>query len=339
MRRVFMDYGSAMPVDQRVIEAMMPYFGQEFGNPSSMHSIGRHAKSLIEEARTKVAQLIGAENEKSIIFTSGGTESNNLALRGIAYRNRDKGNHIITTTIEHMSVLNTCKYLQKNGFDISYIPVDKDGIVDLEKLKSEINSKTILISVMYANGEIGTIEPIKEIGEIASEKNIYFHVDGVAACGKIPIDVEKDHIDLLTISSNDFYGPKGTGALYVKRGVKIQPIILGGGQEMGMRSGSENVPNIVGMGKAAEIADKEMKEEGKRLTKLRDRLIDNVLKNIEYSYLTGHRTKRLPNTASFRFSYIEGESIILSLDTMGIAASTGSACTSKTLEPSHVLIA
>jgi len=237
-----------------------------------------------------------------------------------------------------MSVMNPLKDLQKSGFEITHIPVDRDGLVSAEQIKNTITDKTILISVMYANGEVGTVQPIKEIGEIASDKKILFHVDGTAAVGKVPVNVEDEHIDLLSISSNDMGGPKGAGALYIKQGVRIMPFMLGGGQEFGMRSGSENIPFIVGMGKAAELARKEMVDEGAHLIRLRDRLIDNLLK-IEYSYLTGHRTKRLPNNASFRFSFIEGESIILQLNDMGITASTGSACSTKTLEPSHVLIA
>lgn len=333
-----MDYGSASPVDARVLEAMMPYFDKEVGNPSSLHSPGRKAKRELEAARTKVANLVTAPNPKSIIFTSCATESNNLALRGAALRYKDKGNHIITTSVEHMSVMNTLKDLQRSGFEVTYIPVDKDGLADAEKIKNAITEKTILISVQFANGEVGTVQPIREIGEIASDKKILFHVDGTTACGKVPVDVEKEHIDLLTISSNDMYGPKGAGALYVKQGVRILPFMLGGGQEFGMRSGSENIPGIVGMGKAAELAIAEMVDNGALLIRMRDRLMDNILKT-EYAYLTGHRTKRLPNNASFRFSFIEGESIILQLNDLGITASTGSACSTKTLEPSHVLIA
>jgi len=333
-----MDYGSASPVDKRVLEAMIQFFDTDVGNASSLHSAGRKAKRELENARKSVAMLIGATNPKSIIFTSCATESNNLALRGAAMRYKEKGNHIITTSIEHMSVMNTLKDLQRNGFEVTFLPVDKDGLVAPEQVKNAITDKTIIISVTYANGEIGTIQPIKEIGEIASDRKIIFHVDGTAACGKIPVDVEKDHIDLLTMSSNDLGGAKGTGALYMKQGVRVIPFMLGGGQEFGMRSGSENIPGIVGMGKAAEIAQKEMLDESARLLVLRDKLIDNILKT-EYTYLTGHRTKRLPNNASFRFSFIEGESIILQLNDLGITASTGSACSSKTLEPSHVLIA
>ena len=333
-----MDYGAGMPVDPRVLEAMKPYFTEAFGNPSSVHSFGQEAKKAVEEARKQVANLIGAETKDEIIFTSGATESNNLAIKGVAYRNKSKGNHLITSTIEHMSVINTFKSLQKEGFTITFIPVDKYGIIDLEALKKAITNQTTFISVMYANGEIGTIEPIKEIGEIAHEKGISFHVDAVAAEGQVPMNVVGEHIDLLTLSSNDLYGPKGVGALYIKSGTRIQPIIQGGGQEKGLRSGTEDVLGIVGMGKAAEIALKELSQESARLSKLRDRLIKEVLGNIPYSFLNGHPTKRLPNNANLRFSYIEGESLILSLDMEGVYVSSGSACTSKTLEPSHVLL-
>lgn len=337
-KQVYMDYGSASPVDSRVLEAMMPYFEKDIGNPSSLHLAGKKAKRELEAARGSVARLIGAASPNSIIFTSCATESTNLALRGAAMRYKDKGNHIITTSIEHMSVMNTLKDLTKSGFEITHIQVDKDGLVDPERIRDAITDKTILISVMYANGEIGTIQPIQEIGAIASEKKIMFHVDGTAAVGKLPVNVAEEHIDLLTISSNDMNGPKGVGALYNRQGVRLMPFMLGGGQEFGMRSGSENIPGIVGMGRAADIARNEMIAEGARLIKMRDRLIDNILK-LEYTYLTGHSTKRLPNNASFRFSFIEGESIILQLNDLGITASTGSACSSKTLEPSHVLIA
>lgn len=339
MRKVYMDHGAGMPLDSRVFEAMKPYFRENYGNPSSSHSFGNSARNAMESAREKVARLVAAEKPQEVIFTSGGTESNNLAIKGVAYRNREKGNHIITTAIEHISVINICKFLQKQGFEVSYVPVDNQGVVDLKKLEEAINDRTILISVMYANGEIGTIQPIREIGKLARENNIVFHVDAVAAAGKVPINVKEENIDLLSLSSNDMYGPKGVGALYIKKGTKIQPIIQGGGQERGLRSGTENIPGIVGMGKAAEIAQKEMESEGKRLTALRDKLIKGVLDKIEYSFLNGHPTERLPNNANLRFSYIEGESLILGLDMYGVQVSSGSACTSKTLEPSHVLLA
>jgi len=334
-----MDHGAGMPLDSRVFEAMKPYFVENYGNPSSSHSFGNSARNAIAASREKVAQLVAAEKPLEVIFTSGGTESNNLAIKGVAYRNREKGNHIITTAIEHISVVNICKFLQKQGFEVSYVPVDKQGVVDLEKLEAAINDRTILISVMYANGEIGTIQPIREIGKVAHENQVIFHVDAVAAAGKVPINVKEEKIDLLSISSNDMYGPKGVGALYIKKGTKVQPIIQGGGQERGLRSGTENIPGIVGMGKAAEIAKREMEAEGKRLTRLRDKLIKDVLDKIDYSFLNGHPTERLPSNANLRFSYIEGESLILGLDMHGVQVSSGSACTSKTLDPSHVLLA
>jgi cysteine desulfurase len=334
-----MDNGAGMPLDHRVFEAMKPFFFENYGNPSSSHSFGNNSKIAMSIAREKIAQLVGAEKSREIIFTSGGTESNNMAIKGVAFRNKGKGNHIITTTIEHISVINICKYLQKQGFEITYVPVDKQGLVDLEKINEAINNKTILISIMYANGAIGTIQPISEIGKLAQENNVLFHVDAVAAIGKVPINVKEENIDLLSLSSNDMYGPKGVGALYIKKGTRTQPIIQGGGQEYGLRSGSENIPGIVGMGKSAELAQREMESESKRLIRLRDKLITGVLDKISHSFLNGHPTKRLPNNANLRFSYIEGESLILGLDMYGIQVSSGSACTSKTLQPSHELLA
>lgn len=339
MRRVYMDHAAGKPVDQRVLEAMSPFFGDQCGNPSSPHTWGNDARKAMEDARGKIVSLVGAKRAEEIFFTSGGTESNNIAIKGVAYRNKDKGNHIVTTAIEHMSVMNPCKALTKEGFEATFVPVDKYGIVDMSSLENAITDKTTLVSVMYANGEIGTIQPIKEIGEITHRKHAFLHVDAVAAAGQVPINVENENIDLMSISSNDMYGPRGIGALYVKTGTRIQPIIQGGGQERGLRSGTENIPGIVGMGKAAEIAQAEMKTEGERLIKVRDRLIKGLTENVPSSFLNGHPTKRLPNNASVRFSYIEGESLILSLDMLGVACSSGSACTSKTLEPSHVLLA
>jgi len=339
MRRVYMDHTAGMPVDPRVLEAMMPYFSQQYGNPSSLHSWGNEARKAMEDARAKIVTLIGAKRSEEIFFTSGGTESNNLAIKGVAYRNKDRGNHIVTTIIEHMSVMNPCKSLMKEGFNITYVPVDKYGVVDVQSLEKAITDKTILVSMMYANGEIGTIQPIKEIGEKTHRKGALLHVDAVAAAGQVPISVENENIDLMSISSNDMYGPRGAGALYVKTGTRIQPIIQGGGQERGLRSGTENIPALVGMGKAAEIVKAEMKTEGERLSQLRDKLIKGLLESIPSSFLNGHPTQRLPNNANVRFSFIEGESLILSLDMLGVACSSGSACTSKTLEPSHVLLA
>ncbi len=338
MRRIYLDHMSGMPIDKRVLDVMRPYLDTHYGNPSSTHGFGNEARQAIDDARNKVATLVGAET-KEILFTSGGTESNNLAIKGVAYRNKNKGNHIITSSIEHMSVINPCKDLSKQGFNVTYLPVDPYGTVDVEALKDAVTDKTILVSIMYANNEIGTIEPISEISEIVHDKGGLLHVDAVAAAGQIRIEVQKDNIDLLSLSSNDLYGPRGTGALYVKTRTRIQPIVLGGGQERGIRSGTENVVGIAGMGAAAELATSEIPLEVARLTKLRDRFIQELLESIPKSYLNGHPTKRLPNNVNIRFSYIEGESLLLSLDMEGVAASSGSACTSKTLEPSHVLLA
>lgn len=337
--QVYLDYSAGTPTRKEVLQEMLPYFTEKFGNPSSLHSYGIESKKAIEDARKKVASLINAKKEQEIIFTSSATESNNLALKGIAFRNKDKGNHIITSVIEHKSILNICKYLEKNGFKITYLPVDKYGFINIENLKKEVSKETILVSIQYANGEVGTIQNIKEIGDFLKDKEIYFHVDATASIGKVPCDVEKEFIDLLTISSNDIYGPRGISSLYIKDLTNIEPIFQGGGQERGIRSGTENVPAIVGFGKACELAKKEMEEETKKLTNLRDKLINGILQNIKYSFLNGHPTKRLPNNANLRFNFIEGESLILNLDFLGIYTSTSSACTSKTLEPSHVLIA
>jgi cysteine desulfurase len=327
-----------MPVDPRVIAYATPYLSEKLGNPSSLHSVGLEAKQAVEDARGKVAALIHAENENTIFFTGGATEANNLAIRGTAHRNIAQGKAVVASAIEHMSVLNPMKDLQKNGFTFTVVPVDTTGLVDLKKLESILNKNTTVTSIMYANNEIGTIEPIREISQIVHEKGVYLHVDATAAAGRIPVDVQKDGIDLLTISSNDLYGPQGAGALYVKPGVKIQSVLFGGGQERGYRSGTENVFAIVGMGEAARIAREEMQAESTRLLPIRDALISELL-TIDHSYLTGHRTLRLPHHVSVRFSFIEGESILLSMDMHNIQVSTGSACSSKTLEPSHVLLA
>jgi cysteine desulfurase len=338
-KKIYMDHVAGKPVDPRVIEAIMPFIKDFYGNPSSIHSFGHGPKKALEEARAKIAKLINAEKHESIIFTSGATESNNLAIKGVAYRNMDKGKHVIASSIEHMSVINPCKYLKTIGFDVTFLPVDKYGLVDLDSLERELREETVLVSIQYANSEIGTVQPIREISQIVHRKNAYLHVDATAANGQIPIDVQKDGIDLLTLSSNDMYGPRGVGALYIRSGVHIEPIIHGGGQERGLRSGTENVPGIVGFGKAAEIAVNEMQAESERLSRLRDKLIKGLLEAIPYAFLNGHPTNRLPDNAAVRFSFIEGESILLSLDMMGVAVSSGSACTAKTLEPSHVLLA
>ena len=330
----YLDYVSGCPVDERVVEAMLPYFKHP-GNPSSIHSVGLEARNAMEEAREKVASLINAD-QSEIVFTSGATEANNLALIGYAMRNKNKGKHIVVSSIEHISIINCAKFLQKNGFEVSYAPVDEYGKVKLEELENLIRDDTILVSIQHANPEIGTIQDIRKIKDAVGDKTL--HVDATASLGKIEVDVEKLGVDMLTISSNDIYGPRGVGALYMRKGVRVNPIILGGGQERGLRGGTENVASIVGFGRAAEITLEEWKSEAERLRKMRDRLIDGLLK-IEETYLNGHPKDRLPNNASVRFSYIEGESIILSLDMEGIQASTGSACTSKTLQPSHVLMA
>lgn len=338
MDRIYLDHASSMPIEPRVLDFAIKYLEGNLGNPFSLHSAGLEGKQVLEDARSNVAKLINAEKEDSIIFTGSATEANNLAIRGTAQRNIAKGKEVVASAIEHISVINPMKELQKHEFNFNQVPVDSDGLVDLEKLKELITNNTTVTSIMFANNEVGTIEPIKEISEIVHDKGQYFHVDATAAAGRIPIDVQKYSIDLLTLSSNDLYGPKGAGALYVKPGVKLQPVVLGGGQERGLRSGTENIFAIAGMGEAARIANEEMASESKRLTKIRDKLIDKILK-IDDSYLTGHPTKRLPHHASFRFSFIEGESILLNLDMYNIQISTGSACSSKTLEPSHVLIA
>jgi cysteine desulfurase len=335
---IYLDYQSSKPVDRRVIDAMLPYFNEKFGNPSSLHAVGDVATEILESSRRTIGSFVGAKSDE-IIFTSGATESNNLAIIGYAMRNKNRGNHIVLAEIEHISIHNIAKYLEKNGFVISKIPVDQFGLVTIEKLGERINNKTILVSVGYANNEIGTIQNVAEIGALCRERNIAFHTDAVAAEGLLPLDVEKDKIDLMTLSSNDLYGPKGLGVLYVRDGIRINPLAIGGGQERGLRSGTENIPAIAGMQKAVEIIQKEMTEETRRFMKFRDRVIKEVLNSIPKCYLNGHPTNRLPNNVHFRFDGIEGESLLLSFKEKNIAVSTGSACSSKTLEPSHTLIA
>jgi len=338
MENIYLDNISSRPIDPGVLEFAKRFLEHNYGNPSSLHSLGLEAKRALEEARAKVAELINAENEHGIIFTGSATEANNLAIKGAALRNIGKGKEVAASAIEHISVINSMKDLQKNGFTFNLMPVDSNGIVDLEKLDEVITKNTTVVSIMYANNEIGTIEPIEEISKIVHEKGLYLHVDATAAAGFIQIDVQADGIDLLTLSSNDLYGPQGAGALYIKHGTKLQPLLLGGGQERGFRSGTENIFAIAGMGEAARIAKLKMTKEGNRLKKMRDRIIQEILK-IEGSHLTGHPTQRLPYHASFRFDHIEGESILLNMDMYNIQVSTGSACSSKTLEPSHVLLA
>jgi cysteine desulfurase len=338
MENIYLDHISSRPIDPGVLEFAKRFLEHDYGNPSSLHSLGLEAKRALEEARAKVAELINGENEKTIIFTGSATEANNLAIKGAALRNIGKGKEVAASAIEHISVINSMKELQKNGFILNLMPVDSNGIVDLKKLDEVITKSTTVTSIMYANNEIGTIEPIREISKIVHEKGLYLHVDATAAAGFIQIDVQADGIDLLTLSSNDLYGPQGAGALYIKPGIKLQPLLLGGGQERGFRSGTENLFSIAGMGEAARIARLEMAQESERLKVMRDRIIQEILK-IEGSHLTGHPTQRLPYHASFRFDHIEGESILLNMDMYSIQVSTGSACSSKTLEPSHVLLA
>lgn len=335
---IYMDNAATTPTKKEVLEEMMPFFSEKYGNPSSVYSLAQTSKVAVEKAREQVAKAIGAKKEE-IFFTAGGSEADNWAIKGIAYKNKKKGNHIITSKIEHHAVLHVCEYLEKKGFEVTYLDVDKDGIVDLEQLKSSIKDTTILITIMTANNEIGTIEPIEEIGKIAKENGVLFHTDAVQAMGNIKMDVKEMNIDLLSMSAHKVYGPKGVGALYIRRGVQLDSLITGGGQERNKRAGTENVPAIVGMGKAIELAYEDLEEHNNRLIGLRDSLIQKIEANIDEIKLNGHRTKRLPGNVNFSFKYIEGESLLLSLDMVGIAASSGSACTSGALDPSHVLLA
>jgi cysteine desulfurase len=337
MRRIYLDHAATTPTRPEVVKAVLPYFADAFGNHSSIYSYGREGKGAVEEARTRVANLIGARSEE-IVFTSGGTEADNFALKGAAYANERKGNHIITTSIEHHAVLEVCKFLGRRGFRITYLPVDKHGLVDPDDVRKAITDKTILISVMHANNEVGTIEPVERIGEIAGEAGVHFHSDAVQTVGHIPVDVDELRVDLLSISAHKFYGPKGVGALYVRKGTKLVSLMHGGEQEKRRRAGTENVPAIVGLGKAVELAGREMGEEAKRLAYLRDKLIKGLEEKIDHIRLNGHPTRRLPNNINISVDFVEGESLLLSLDLEGICASTGSACSSASLEPSHVLL-
>lgn len=339
MNGIYLDYQSASPVDPRVVQFAQRYLTEEFGNPSSLHSVGLRTRAALEEARSRVAELINAEDPSNIIFTGSTTESNNLAIRGTALRNAGKGKKVLTSAIEHISVHNPMKELQKSGFEMAVVPVDSTGLVNLAELEGMLTRDTTVTSIMYANNEIGTIQPVKEISEAVHDKGMYLHMDASAAVGRIPVDVQRDGIDLLSVSSNELYGPPGAAALYVKKGVKLQTVTPGGGQERGLRSGTENIFSIAGMGEAARLAGEELEAESARLRSIRDSLIEEVL-TVEESYLTGHPTRRLPHHASFRFSRIEGESILLTLDAMfNIQVATGSACSSRTLEPSHCLLA
>jgi len=342
---IYLDYAATTPVDPRVLRAMLPYFSEKFGNTMSLHFVGRQARLALEKSREKIASIIGAES-KEVIFTSSATESNNLALKGIAFANKNRGRHIIISPIEHPCIIESAKWLEKQGFKITKLKVDKYGLVDPRDVEKSITKDTILVSIIHASNEIGTIEPIEEIGRVIEKFNlknpnskIYFHTDAAQTFGKIPINVQKLKVDLLTASSHKIYGPKGAAILYIKEGTKIEPILHGGEQEMGIRSSTINVPAIVGFVRAAEICQKEMDRESKRLSKLRDILIDGILKSVPNSFLNGHPQKRLPNNINFSFDFVEGESIAIQLDLLGICVSTGSACSSAKLEPSYVLLA
>lgn len=338
MRRIYLDYAATTPTHPLVLKAMLPWFTDGFGNPSSIHSFGQEAKGAIEEAREKVARLVGAKSDE-IVFTGSGTEADNFAIKGVAYAKEHEGKHIITTAIEHHAVMETCKFLEKRGFKVTYLSVDRDGLVDLGEVKKAITDETILISVMHANNEIGTIEPIQEIARIAKDREICFHTDAVQTVGHLPVDVDELKVDLVSISAHKLCGPKGVGALYIRKGTKIVPFMHGGEQEHGRRASTQNVPGIVGFGKACQLAQEEMGQEKERLETLRDKLINGILNRIDHVHLNGHPTQRLPNNVNISLEFVEGESILLNLDLMGIAASTGSACSSSVLEASHVLLA
>lgn len=338
MKRIYMDYAATTPTHPEVEKAMKPYFQEIFGNPSSIHSCGQEAKTGVEAARLKLAGFLGAKAEE-IVFTSGGTESDNFAIKGVAFENESRGNHIIVSKIEHHAVLEPCHFLEKRGFNITLLPVDKHGMVDPDDVKKAITPKTILVSIMHASNEVGSIQPIAEIGKITRNAGIYFHTDAVQTVGHLPINVNELNVDLLSLSGHKFYGPKGIGAIFIRKGTRIMPFIHGGGQEEGRRGSTYNVPGIVGLGKAIEIAEREMNEEADRLIKYRDRLISGLSKKIEYLHLNGHPQKRLPNNINVTMDFVEGEATLLSLDLEGVCVSTGSACSSESLEPSHVLTA
>jgi len=336
-KKIYLDYAATTPVDSRAVKAMIPYFTEKFGNTASLHSFGQEAKDALRESRKIIADALGAK-QKEIIFTGSATESNNLALKGVAWANRNQGQHIIISPIEHPCIMESAKWLEKQGFKITKLKVNKYGLVDLDNLKKDIKKNTILVSVIHANHEIGTIQEISKIGKICREKGIYFHTDATQSFGKIPIDINKMNVDLLTANSHKMYGPKGAACLFVRQGIKIQPLLHGGGHEFSLRSSTVNLPAIVGFAQAAKICKKEMKKEANQSIKLRNKLIKGVLEKIPDSHLNGHPIKRLPNNANFWFSFVEGEAIVMELDSYGIAASTGSACSSSKLEPSHVLL-
>jgi cysteine desulfurase len=335
---IYLDHAATTPVDPRVVEAMLPYYTEKFGNPSSIHSLARESRRGLDNAREIVAQALNAQ-PREIVFTACGTESDNMALKGVAEANQDRGKHIITTAIEHEAILETCKYLEQRGFKVTYLPVDEYGTVDLRELEKAITPETILVSVMMANNEVGTIQPLAEIAEIVKGRGIYFHTDAVQAAGTLDVDVEKLGVDLLSLSGHKFYAPKGVGVLYVRQGTRLMPQMLGGGQERNRRSGTENVAQIVGLARGLELAYQERSTDNPRIQRLRDKLRDGLLETIPDTIPTGHPTNRLPNNASFCFKGVEGEQILLALDLNGVGASTGSACTSASSEPSHVLTA
>lgn len=338
MKRVYLDYAATTPVDPEVVKTMLPYFTEKFGNPSTIYACGQEAKAAIEAARTKVAQLIGARDEE-IVFTGGGTEADNFAIKGTAYANKNKGNHIITNVIEHHAVLETCHFLETLGYKVTYLPVDSYGLVSPDDVRKAITPRTILITIMMANNEIGTIQPIAEIGKMAKEAGVYFHTDAVQTACHIPTNVNELGVDMLAMSAHKFYGPKGVGALYIRKGTKLLSFMHGGGQERSRRASTENVPGIVGMGRAVELAMAEMDEEAKRITRLRDKLIKGLFDRIDPLRLNGHPQKRLPNNVNLSVAFVEGEAVCLNLDIEGICANTGSACSSGSLEPSHVMLA
>jgi cysteine desulfurase len=338
MKHIYMDHNATTPLREEALVAMLPYLQEEFGNPSSLHSFGRQARKAIETAREQVAVTLGAR-PREIVFTGCGTESDNQAIKGVAFANRGKGDHVITTQIEHKAVLQACQYLEGQSFRVTYLPVDQYGVVDPGDVARAITGQTVLVSVMFANNEVGTVQPIAEIGRVCRESGVTFHTDAVQVVGKLPFDVTELGVDLLSLSAHKFYGPKGVGALYVRKGVKIDPLLHGGHQEWGHRAATENVAGIVGLGKAIELRRGEMAAEADRLAALRERLYEGIAARIDHVYLNGHPTRRLPGTLSLCFDYVEGEGIIMGLDLAGVAVSSGSACTSASLEPSHVLLA
>ena len=338
MRKVYLDNAATTALSPRVLEAMLPYFTQYYGNPSSVHAFGREAKQGLDKARDQVAKALHCEPSE-VIFTGCGTESDNTVLLGVAQRYGDKGKHIITTNVEHHAILHTCEYLEKQGYSVTYLPVDQDGLVTAEQVAAAIRPDTILVSIMFANNEVGTIMPIQEIGAVCKEKGVLFHTDAVQAVGHIPVDVQAMHIDMLSLSAHKFHGPKGVGALYCRKGIRLPSYIMGGAQERGRRAGTENVAGIVGLGAAIQLATEQLEENRAKMTALRDRLMTGIQARISEVKLNGHPTNRLPNNVNFSFEFIEGESILINLDLAGIAVSSGSACSSGSLDPSHVILA